>query len=358
MDTSPAMTEDQQSCGQRHKQPVDALQLGPRKRPSAADPLVHYGHHFGRTIHALCNFQALLTNGILRMGELAEIPEENFTAEERREHRVFQELLKSVAGLEERLMQGGDEEVDVVAELLTKGASGARGDDTKSLKGSVLDWITPKGQNLVPPLARNVKIDRGFHHERTGALLCPAGLDWSHSETKAKLQSGEIIVTGDQWPLFLYADYHYDSEDPWNGLFRSTLLAYKHVFTSPSSVDREPKATRSGNARIHGMTRITLPSIAYIATQVRFALTSSPVFSRTDTVTDSERFYTSILDIFEDPDENQEVNDLAVWWNRQIFPSYSTAQHPLVKNSALARIREKRAQMKEALVPDGVDDNA
>jgi hypothetical protein len=44
--------------------------------------------------------------------------------------------------------------------------------------------------------------------------------------------------------------------------------AYKHVFTSPSSVDREPKATRSGNARIHGMTRVTLPSIAYIATQV------------------------------------------------------------------------------------------
>jgi hypothetical protein len=36
---------------------------------------------------------------------------------ERREHRVFQELLKSVAGLEERLMQGEDNEVDVVAEL-------------------------------------------------------------------------------------------------------------------------------------------------------------------------------------------------------------------------------------------------
>jgi hypothetical protein len=47
------------------------------------------------------------------------------------------------------------------------------------------------------------------------------------------------------------------------------LQAYKHVFTSPSSVDREPKATRSGNARIHGMTQVTLPSVAYIATQVR-----------------------------------------------------------------------------------------
>ncbi|KAG2741807.1 hypothetical protein P692DRAFT_20751236, partial [Suillus brevipes Sb2] len=238
------------------------------------------------TVHAPCNFQALFTNGLSRMGELADPPEENFTAE----YLIF---------LGERLMQGGNDEVDAVAELLTKGASGARGDDTKSLKGSVLDWITPKGQNLIPPLARNVKVDRGFHHERTGALLCPAGLDWSNSETKAKLKSGEIIVTGDQWPLFLYADYHYDPEDPWNGLFRSVLLvcAYRHVFTSPSSMDKEPRATRSGNARIHGMTRVTLPSIAYIATQIRFALTSSPVFSRTDTVTDSERFYSSVLDI-------------------------------------------------------------
>jgi len=41
-------------------------------------------------------------------------------------------------------------------------------------------------------------------------------------------------------------------------------------------------------------------------------------------------------------------------FSRQIFPSYSTAQRPLAKNSALARIREKRARMKESIsVPDG-----
>ena len=102
--------------------------------------------------------------------------------------------------------------------------------------------------------------------------------------------------------------------------------------TSPSSVDKEPKATRSGNARLHGMTKVTPASIAYIATQVgvvctavfeltevvqvRFALSSSPVFSRTDTATDSERFYNSILDLFFDPEEQEEVNDLLGWWNR------------------------------------------
>ena len=53
----------------------------------------------------------------------------------------------------------------------------------------------------------------------------------------------------------------------------NTLIqAYKHVFTSPSSVDKEAKATRSGNARLHGMTSVTPPSIAYIATQVYFKL--------------------------------------------------------------------------------------
>ena len=49
------------------------------------------------------------------------------------------------------------------------------------------------------------------------------------------------------------------------------LQAYKHIFTSPSSVDKEVKATRSGNARIHGMTRVTPASLAYVATQVRMA---------------------------------------------------------------------------------------
>ena len=38
------------------------------------------------------------------------------------------------------------------------------------------------GQTLNPPLSRNKKDDRGFNHERTGALLCPIDLDWSNGE--------------------------------------------------------------------------------------------------------------------------------------------------------------------------------
>jgi hypothetical protein len=41
---------------------------------------------------------------------------------------------------------------------------------------------------------------------------------------KEKLRSGELAVTGDQWPIFLYASSKYDLNDPWNGLLRSALL--------------------------------------------------------------------------------------------------------------------------------------
>jgi|ERR1700676_2784775 len=66
---------------------------------------------------------------------------------------------------------------------IQKGSSQSRSDDTKTLKSVILDWIMPRGQALNPPLARNIKHDRGFHHEKTGALLCPAGLDWSDAES-------------------------------------------------------------------------------------------------------------------------------------------------------------------------------
>ncbi|KAG2134237.1 hypothetical protein BD769DRAFT_1627191 [Suillus cothurnatus] len=326
-----------------------ALHIGPRKKATSSNPLVLHGRHFGRTVFALCNYPALLTSGILRLEELQDIPVEDYPADVRREHRVFMELVDSYPGLLERLTNGEEEDIILVGELLGKGASGARGDDTKTLKSAVLEWLVPRGQVVIPPLSRNIKSDRGFNHEVTGALLCPAGLDWSNAETKQGLKSGEIAVRGDQWPMFLYAGNIYDPEEPWKGLLRSEILifGFKHVFTSPSSVDREPKATRSSNAYLHGMKSVTKASLAYIATQVRFSLSSSSVFSRTDTITDSDNFYHSILDLLEDPDENEEVADLMMWWTRRVFPNSSSSQRSISKNSALSKIREKRAILQE-----------
>ncbi|KAG6916133.1 hypothetical protein DXG01_008324 [Tephrocybe rancida] len=323
-----------------------AIGLGPWRKPTNTHPLTTFGRHFGRTIHAFCRLRNLVERGILRDIELATRPLNTFSQEERQEHRIYRQMLQILPQFEEQIVLQPFEEIAQLCDLIQKGSSNARADDTKGLKGAVLDWITPPGEDLNPRLARNIKSDRGFYHPCTGALLCPVDLDWSNEETKTKLRSQEINTVGDQWPTFLFHNYHYDVEDPWNGLFRSHLLvtAYKYIFTSPSSVDKEPKATKSGNARIHGMTRVTQASIAYVATQVRFALSSTATFSRSDLVLDSERFYLSILELFDDVDEQQEVNDLVNWWNRQIFPS-NTGRMLNKKDTVHSKIKAKRAAL-------------
>ena len=47
----------------------------------AGDPYVHHGRHFSRTVHAMCNVQALITNSITCMGEGEEVAEEALTHE-------------------------------------------------------------------------------------------------------------------------------------------------------------------------------------------------------------------------------------------------------------------------------------
>jgi hypothetical protein len=69
-------------------------------------------------------------------------------------------------------------------------------------------------------------------------------------------------------------------------------------------------------------------------------LTSSPIFSRTDTVTDSETFYSSILDLFDDVEEQGEVKDLIAWWNRYVPPPFSDAFDP-----HLLRLQSKFSQL-------------
>lgn len=111
---------------------------------------------------------------------------------------MFNDLLTLVPGLKDRILDGSPDDVAEIADLvcasplylircsrckqLEKGAGSARSDDTKSIKGPIIDWITPPNEPLRPALARNMKMDRGFHHERTGALLCPVELNWDDPE--------------------------------------------------------------------------------------------------------------------------------------------------------------------------------
>ncbi|KAH6885043.1 hypothetical protein BKA70DRAFT_1377634 [Coprinopsis sp. MPI-PUGE-AT-0042] len=280
------------SSGNKENQTLCASTLGPLKKRKAAepslqrflfvsartDPLVHYGRHFGRTVRAFCRIQSLIKLGlsIAVQLDLEEMEEESLPEEELKEYGIYKQLIALSPKLEER------PEIYYVGDMGR--SSNARSDDTRALKSAVVDWITPCGRVLT---------DRGYHHQRTAASI------------REKLRSGELIPTGDHWPVFLFLNHEYHPEDPWRGLLRGPIVvnAYKFVFTSPSC----------SNSKLHGMTCVLLTYDPF-----RFALPchQTAVFSRTDKITDSETFYNSLITFLEDPEEREEVYRLLKWWNR------------------------------------------
>ncbi|KAF6751500.1 hypothetical protein DFP72DRAFT_816427, partial [Ephemerocybe angulata] len=302
------------------------------------DPLVSHGRHFGRAIDAFCKPFPLIKEGVARArSSICSCDHKGGSLPSKREHRVFQELLKLSPGLDNRVLKASEQELHYIADMFRKGAAASRGDDTKSLKSVIIDWITPPGGSLVPPLSRNIKTDRGYYHYTTGRLLCPVVLDWEDEEVRKSLRSGEIVVSGNDWHSFLYVGYKLNPEKPWEGFLRSDLLlsAFKHVFTSPSSVERDVRATRSGNAELHGMQSVTVGSLAYIATMVvRFALSSNSVFTRNDKATASEIFYRDIVNFLEKETEKKEVEALLGWWNSFVYLLFSFSHQPLTTSQA------------------------
>ncbi|KAG6906158.1 hypothetical protein DXG01_015548 [Tephrocybe rancida] len=311
------------------------------------------GRHFGRIFCAFSTVRIVITNGLRRAALGAEALSaflQQTTHTERREYDVFTSLLGMDEGRLESHIEKADstEEIHNLADMIQKGAGASCADDTKSMKGAIIDWITPPDGHLTPPLNRRLKSTRGYRHEATGALLCPANLDWNDPQTKEKLANGLLIVAGHSWPLFLYENSKYDPEKPWDGLLKGKILitAFKHVFIAPSSVDSaDDVAAKGGNAQINGMKHVTKASLVYIATQVRFALSSASTWSRTDKDTDSETFYNSLITTLEDPRFAVEVNDIIRWWNHKIFPhSKPDAVVVPVTGSPLDRILQQQIE--------------
>ncbi|KAG1842831.1 hypothetical protein F4604DRAFT_1938527 [Suillus subluteus] len=241
------------------KRASSALQMAPQKKASTSDP-------------------------ILRLEQMEDTPLEDFSAEERREHHVFEQLLESHPGLLERLKNGSDEDIIHVGEL---GAAGARGDNMKTLK--------------------NLKIDRGFNHDLTGFLLCPVGLDWNDSQTK------EVYEVANYGSVEINGQFLCTPIIPMTLKIRGTVSFGAVYWYALISMSSHLQALHCHFYRIYcDSGSICLELVLCIL--------------RTDTTTDSETFYHSLLDLLDDPDESKEVDELLTWWNRQVFPTSSAAK--------------------------------
>ena len=66
------------------------------------------------------------------------------------------------------------------------------------------------------------------------------------------------------------------------------------------------------------------------------------MFSKTDRVTDSERFYASLFDTLDDPMEKKKAEALLGWWNQYVVRSLSLfLSHPLTHRKVFPHVRHE-----------------
>ncbi|KAI9573734.1 hypothetical protein HD554DRAFT_2012101 [Boletus coccyginus] len=157
----------------------------------------------------------------------------------------------------------------------------------------------------------------GFFHRVTSELLCPAEYNWTDPYS----------VTAHHWPKFLFKDRKFNREHPSEDIFQGDLLlkAFKHIFTSPSSCQKLMDVA-SGHGRTHlhvtallGMKVVQLQAIAYIATQLHFALSSVRTWCNNDANFENDLFYYNIVHWFKCPKDEEakaRVQWTLLWWNQ------------------------------------------
>ncbi|KAI9570979.1 hypothetical protein HD554DRAFT_2241052 [Boletus coccyginus] len=210
-----------------------------------------------------------------------------------------------------------------------------------------------------PPLSRDDKSGRGFYNDSTGRLLCPVDYDWNDTTHRQNIHElhPDFLVSAQSWPTFLYAGYHFDPQEPSKGLFKGEILvkAFKAIFTSPTSADdidneevvanssrkrrRGERRTRPHVAALIGMKTVQPQAIAYVACQLRFALSSCGSWTVVDGIFNTDEFYNTIMEWFEGAEQEEDkkyVAELLLWWNRMVFGQAFAFQLERDKSSSMS----------------------
>jgi len=272
----------------------------------------------------------------------------------------LEKLNKLIPGFEQKAKAA--EHTNAYCAPLQIGANDARSDDAHRLRSEVADWLNSRTDGSpggTRRLSTKQKDDRGIGNDVTGRLLCPVTYDWDNPDVWANLRNGVpgFNITSNYLLQCLYSKEDIDPDAPEDGLLRGPLLlrTYRYIFTSPSSASdknltSKPTARRRDVAttlRLDG--QVTGRSIAYAATQLVFALSSAPEWTKNHSGFHFPAFYNFIVDTFEDPEDNEakkSTDELLKWWNGIMFPP-ATAGQGSTKDSQMA-MEESRKFIQEA----------
>ncbi|TCD64622.1 hypothetical protein EIP91_003856 [Steccherinum ochraceum] len=228
-----------------------------------------------------------------------------------RELMEFKPVLHQLLGSSEFIEAENGAPFETLVRLLEQGFSNGRSDDTRKLRQHVVTYAIPDGwaPREVPDTSPGAsKAGRGFRSELTARMLCPIAymgeFNANPTSVMQRIESGELRVTAEQLPSFLYPDDHpYDRANLYNGLFKSRVLvrAWRHNFTGPASALEALKKSNGPAclAKVYGLQHVTARTLCYIAAQVHVGLSSLEHWSVIDGNFNLRDFYDSLVRLFE-----------------------------------------------------------
>ncbi|KIJ54889.1 hypothetical protein M422DRAFT_152696 [Sphaerobolus stellatus SS14] len=194
--------------------------------------------------------------------------------------------------------------------------------DTNNLKKAIVDMVRvlhPEEGTATSGLLGTIKINRGFNHPFLGRLLCPVNMNWDDANVQASIVENPGLASTTAWPLYFYPKGQFDPEDISKGLLRGELLvyAYKYIYLAPSvwCAPAQQDRPAGGNAQLHNMDSVTPRSIAYIASQVRFALSSGEANHKNGGLFCLSDFFWHVVKYLEEPLFEDDVKELLKWWD-------------------------------------------
>ncbi|KAF8525647.1 hypothetical protein JB92DRAFT_3108727 [Gautieria morchelliformis] len=338
---------DDTHANKRIGSPIDDEDVGPNSRKRRTNPTTpwrEWGRTCARVVDAYTDPKSII-NTYLR----SVVPGacDAFSESQKRVLTSYELLVKHNPALGEYITDAPVADFKEVFKELKEGQNSARQADTNSLKYAVVDMLRlhyPDSLAL-PTLDRKTKTLGGFRNELTGELLCPTTLDWTDDSVKEKLRETPNLASASAWPLFFYPKSEYDPADLAKGLLRGELLlcAYKLIYTGPSSWDKAQGVswhTHYCNARLAEMQEVTRRSLAYVVTQTQFALSSGET---------NQKFFFHLVQFLEDPDFEEEVQDLLLWWNSHLFPGEEQSGDKNKMMDSLALMKAQKAAKWAAL---------
>ncbi|KAF5334833.1 hypothetical protein D9758_018069 [Tetrapyrgos nigripes] len=229
-----------------------------------------------------------------------------------------------------------------LTKFLEDSANDARTADTNCIKSNILSWM----------------------------LEDPDGHQFSHVQT---LQSPtEVLITLPPQSYFVRLPTEkllsgirtnlYNPDDWFQGLYRNhTLIRTGRAILLGESkaltgVANTSAAGKKCNANHNGILRITPAFIAYVACQVRFALSSVSSWSAQDDFFSYPDWHAQILKHFGDCDDDWAEETLD-WWNKSVFGRVSDEQssdfqdsdlEPINQQEEMAKTKERRSHEREA----------